>query len=601
MTRGPVTEFETRIQNNAAVGLPTVVPDAERMSAQAQVSATFLRVLLLQSGSCTQKGLVLVGATITGAFDCSDLTIEVPVRLLACQFSAPVVFSRSRLRLLDLRRSRLSHLAIDEATVEQSVLLRRAVVGTPDAPVVIAGDEFNTRHSIDLSLATITGMVRLLGATIGGQLSCRGARIKVERGDALSMDGATVKGNVFLDEEFTAAGVVRLLGATIGGALFCSGAKIIAVKGGNALVMDRADVKGGVFLNRFTATGLVRLLGTTIGGQLSCSGATIKVEKGNVILDAGFAAMTNPRLPSLRADAHDPAAETGTGTARTQVAMSKTDVGVDGGAKGIVSLRGAKLGELRLGRTNGEASGGQAVGLDIILLLAGTTYAAISAPTEEHDGPWLRRVGGWICGDRELRRDPGRRYRAILVGQQGTELLAPQEALQEAGVYPATYDVMARVLREMGDERLSTQLLMEKHRQIAKTRSWLSHFLSWLFLDLMVGYGYRPRLALLWAGVVYVAASLVFLGAVHHGGIVATPLADTTGNPSPLHATSSYPSFSAWNYALGSLLSPFVELPGIDAWRANTLGDWGVAAQLMRWTEPVVMWGLVVALGTSLT
>lgn len=704
MTMGPMTELETRIQRDAAAGIPTVVPEVERTGPQAQVSIAFLCALLLRPGACTYKGLVLIGATITGMLDCSDLTIVVPLRLLGCQFHAPVVFSRSHLRLLDLRESHLPYLAIDEVTVEQSVLLQGAIVGAPHIPVVIAGDELNTGHSIDLSLAKIMGEVRLLGATIGGRLSCRGARIEVKGGNALSMDGVAVKGGVFLDEGFTATGEVRLIGATIRSSLSCKGARI-EVKKGNALSMAGANVKGSVALDEgFTATGLVMFNGATIGGQLSCKGATIEVEegsalsmdganvkigafldegftatgevrllgatvsgqlscrgarieakgdkalsmdganvKGNVFLDEGFTAIGEVRLLGATIDGqlickgamievkkgnaltmdganvmgnvlltHGFAAITSSkpqsssssgddvtaGAAMTRPTARPTDVEVGSNTKGIVSLKGTKLSELKLENADGQSSG-----FDIILILSGATYTAISAPLGKEDESWFRRATGWIRGDGELRLDPGRLYRSMLTGQQEMALLSPQEAPQKAkaGVYPATYDVMARVLRETGEERLSTQLLIEKQRQLRKYRSWPSRVLSWLFWDVTVGYGYRPRLALLWAAVVYVAASLVFLGAVHHGGIVATPLSDATGVPKPLHTTSSYPSFSAWNYALGSLLSPFVQLPGIDAWRANTLNWWGMAARLTRWFEPVVMWGLVLALGTSLT
>ena len=58
-------------------------------------------------------------------------------------------------------------------------------------------------------------MTRLI-ADIGGQLSCRGATLHNEDGDALNADRATVKGDVFLDEGFSATGEVHLASVRAG-------------------------------------------------------------------------------------------------------------------------------------------------------------------------------------------------------------------------------------------------------------------------------------------------------------------------------------------------------------------------------------------------
>ncbi len=60
-----------------------------------------------------------------------------------------------------------------------------------------------------------TGEVRLLGATIGGNLTCRGGRFEQSEGFALSLDGAEIAGAAYFDGEFRATGVFRLPGASI--------------------------------------------------------------------------------------------------------------------------------------------------------------------------------------------------------------------------------------------------------------------------------------------------------------------------------------------------------------------------------------------------
>ena len=126
----------------------------------------------------------------------------------------------------------------------------------------------------------------------------------------------------------------------------------------------------------------------------------------------------------------------------------------------------------------------------------------------------------------------------------------------------------------------------------------------WL-LDVTVGYGYRPRLAAVWAIGVYLVSVLVLSGAVHHNGIIATSLVTTTRHqvvlPLPLHSNSSYPTFSAWNYAFGSLVFPFLHLPDMDAWRANAVNGWGIAVRVILWAEPVAFWALAITLGAMFT
>ena len=122
---------------------------------------------------------------------------------------------------------------------------------------------------------TATGKVRLVGATIGSNLSCQGAELNPSRGGtALSMDRIKVKGSVFLDEGFSATGTVRLLGASIDGQFACAGARI-ETTAGEALSMDRAQVKGNIIFDRdaanqrdFYVSGDVSLIGTAAGAEL---------------------------------------------------------------------------------------------------------------------------------------------------------------------------------------------------------------------------------------------------------------------------------------------------------------------------------------------
>jgi hypothetical protein len=126
------------------------------------------------------------------------------------------------------------------------------------------------------------GAVRLLGAHIDGQLACTGAELRNDSGPALAADGLQVGQGMLLRGGFTATGsggdgAVRLLGAHIGGQLACEGARL-RNDSGPALAADALQVGQDMHLRGgFTATGhggdgAVRLPGAHIGGQLDCDG-----------------------------------------------------------------------------------------------------------------------------------------------------------------------------------------------------------------------------------------------------------------------------------------------------------------------------------------
>ncbi len=141
-----------------------------------------------------------------------------------------------------------------------------------------------------------TGTIRFHGAKITGQLSCRGAKLRVKEGtDALAADNAEIVGDVFLDEQFESTGTISLPGAKITGGLSCSGAKLRVKEGTDALFADGAEIGGGVFLDMqegsgpddgFESTGTIRFHGAKITGGLSCRGAKLRVKEGTNALAA---------------------------------------------------------------------------------------------------------------------------------------------------------------------------------------------------------------------------------------------------------------------------------------------------------------------------
>jgi len=122
------------------------------------------------------------------------------------------------------------------------------------------------------------GAVNLIGAHIGGQLDCSGAKLCNGSGPALIADGLQVDQSMFL-REFAAAGAgdlaaVRLVAARIGGNLDCTGADL-RNDSGTALNADSLQVGQAMHLaGGFTGGGenvALDLTGARVAGAFRCA------------------------------------------------------------------------------------------------------------------------------------------------------------------------------------------------------------------------------------------------------------------------------------------------------------------------------------------
>jgi len=142
-----------------------------------------------------------------------------------------------------------------------------------------------------------TGAVNLFGAHITGPVGFEGADLRNDSGPALFADGLRVDQDMFMRGGFRATGssdddgIVRLLGAHVGGNLEFVGAHL-RNDSGPALFADGLRVDQDMFMRGgFRATGsgdagAVRLLGARIGGNLDCTRAKLRNKSGSA-LNAG--------------------------------------------------------------------------------------------------------------------------------------------------------------------------------------------------------------------------------------------------------------------------------------------------------------------------
>ncbi|WP_327100270.1 hypothetical protein OIE68_16765 [Nocardia vinacea] len=262
-----------------------------------RIPAAALRTVLINRNLAVDPhGIRIHGALITGAVDLENVKFEHPVHLTTCLIEDHVDLAGATLKELSLSGSHIRSLGLAHATITGNLFADRltatgeinAIGATIGGQLSLRGAGLSNPDGITLNLAgatitgglfirdrfTAAGQIRAIGATIGGQLSLKGASLVNLNGIALNLDGVTVTGNLFADDGFTATGEVRAIGANIG-ELSLKGASLVN-SDGVALNLDRATVTGNLFADDgFTATGEVRAIGATIGGQLLLKGASL--------------------------------------------------------------------------------------------------------------------------------------------------------------------------------------------------------------------------------------------------------------------------------------------------------------------------------------
>ncbi len=266
---GPLSEAERALVECCARGKPWFPKDCvwedgkpqrpEEPSEANRIRASLIRFLALGGDALHpvhEDGVMCVGGWVTGTLNLHQCTAKRRLFLHSCHIVETPNLLAAILPELTLTGSLLARgLEGDRLTVKGGVFLR---------------DGFEAQ-----------GDVRLLGATIGGNLDCSSGALHNPDGTALNADGLTVKGGVHLRDGFEAQGDVRLLGATIGGDLTCSSGALHNPDG-TALNADGLTVKGTLFLREATVTGAIDLTTARMGTLVDDKGCW---ESGDHLLD----------------------------------------------------------------------------------------------------------------------------------------------------------------------------------------------------------------------------------------------------------------------------------------------------------------------------
>ncbi len=269
---GKLTEAEQQVLDELDTGEFIEIGDGkvppEDAGVDRQLRARFVRWLALGGDDdhrLHEKGLLVAGALITSGgpagaatpgLDLEGCEIARDLVFFACRFADPPLLRSARLQGLFLNGSALPGLE---------------------------ADGLETRGGVHLRRVEVTGEVRLLGARIGGDLDCEGAKITNAGGKTLSADQAEVTGNLILSG-IEVKGEVRLLGTRIGGTLDCDRAKITNAVG-TALNANGAKVTGSFFLRE--GAKIVGVLDLTAAelGAINDDPACWPKKKGDLVLD----------------------------------------------------------------------------------------------------------------------------------------------------------------------------------------------------------------------------------------------------------------------------------------------------------------------------
>lgn len=206
--------------------------------------ASVIRVLATESRSewvVPFAGIAVHDATIEGALDLEGCTVDKPLVFLRCRFM-PLAGERSA---LSLRDARLKRIALYECVVNGAIKADRAFI----------------ESAFFLTTSTVSGLVRLRGASIGEALAMDSTTIDNGSDTAILADGLKL-GGPWIMRAARVSGETRFAGARIGGGLLWEDAELSSSS--VALNGDGAIGEGAWVLRRAKITGSVRIRGLTI-------------------------------------------------------------------------------------------------------------------------------------------------------------------------------------------------------------------------------------------------------------------------------------------------------------------------------------------------
>jgi hypothetical protein len=266
------------------------------------------------SNSVDRRGMSIYAAKIVGKLDLSYATVLFPLRLVRCRLTDDALLTALKIPELVLNGSHTRCLMAEDAEVKGNLLLQHGFAADGEVRLIAAqigtlnceGSSFSNssgcsdpsedkhiREAIRADRMRVgggvffnrgfkaEGEVKLSGAFVGGDLSCRGGTFRNLSGYALSAENITVGGSVLLFDGFSAYGKTELFGAKIGEILNCYGGVF------DFVILNEATIKGMFVWSRIQNPNVVELdlRNASVGSVADDEGSW--PQKGHLRLD-GF-------------------------------------------------------------------------------------------------------------------------------------------------------------------------------------------------------------------------------------------------------------------------------------------------------------------------
>ncbi|WP_439662880.1 hypothetical protein ACSHWB_16375 [Lentzea sp. HUAS TT2] len=520
------------------------------------VPATAIRDLV-RSGDVDPRGLLLVGARITGVLDLDFVNTSTALQLDNCLFEEPLSLYDADLPALSLDGStlpglraenlRTRHLTmrdtrctgmvdLENARVDGSLLL----VGATARPLLASGLHVSRRLMASRLLAD---QVWLNGCDIGGDLVLFEAVVVNESGTALYANNAKVGGDVYLDGSYVRSGgdsgAVMMIDATAG-SLYMRGA-VLRTGDDCGISLDGSRFQGDVYLSegfdarsRFSSAATVQAIDTRIGGSLVIEGS-VRNDDGPALIVQKTAIAASLLVRNAVIDAN---------TARPAVEIDDCDV------SGNLTFRPEKLAnrgdgyDLSLSNTKV----GDLLQFDVERLLKAEVFAVTTRGLTYPEPP--DDTDAWLT----MLREHNFRYEA------------------------QPYQQLAAVHRAAGHEHTARRVLIAQQRDLRRRGDPGNKLWHW-FLGVTLGYGYRPSRAVIGLLVTFLLALCLVWTTNAYNGL--TPAKDRPADScSPVNRISLAADLAIPLVKLGG--TPRCELANGPAGQWATGAGWVV--QILGWS-----------------
>lgn len=260
-------------------------PNPQESSAARTIPAAAVRAVLTDTRAGSDpRGLHIRGARFDEPVDLEAVCVSHPLRFTDCTFEQGFNGNLADFRTLGLLGVTLNGpLWLLATTVAGQLDLSGSTVRVSSG-IALAFDDIRVAGDLYMryGFRAEGGVVRGVGAMIGGSLDVCGAVLDNHAGQALLLTSARISRNVLAHTSFHANGEVNGFGLNVDGAFDISGA-VIDNAGRIALNLERCAIAGGLVAVGLNATGSVRIIGSSIGSITDFSGATFANPGGQAL------------------------------------------------------------------------------------------------------------------------------------------------------------------------------------------------------------------------------------------------------------------------------------------------------------------------------